>query len=75
MEKAEDLLHDNDKPQTNAASNFAQWCRAHKRVALSVSIMILLLPFLGLLALHESHAQWTSPETHPSRRLQVPNFT
>lgn len=43
------------------------WLRTHKRIAIPIAIMILLLPLLGVLALRNTaHAHWTSPVVYPS---------
>lgn len=44
-----------------------RWINNHKRIAIPVVVMILLLPLLGLLALRDgAHAHWTSPIVYPS---------
>lgn len=45
------------------------WAKAHKRIAIPIAAMIVLLPLFGLLALR-SHAEahWTSPIVYPSPR-------
>nr|POE63711.1 putative beta-glucosidase m [Quercus suber] len=67
-----DQSHRYSPPGTSPAgpkSKAAEFLRRHKKIAIPVAIMILLLPLLGLLALlgRHGHAQnYTSPIVYPS---------
>ena len=73
MEKETGAAVEEETPEpslrkANAPNRLIDWYRKHKRLALAIGAMILLLPLLGLLALRNAHAQWTSPIVYPSRK-------
>ena len=69
MDKEDYDTHASEKtPLTEGqrASKPVTWIKNHKRIAIPLIVMILLLPLLGLLALrNQAHARWTSPIVYP----------
>ena len=76
MEKDEFLTDVEEKSlsleNNSPKSKLGTWCRKHKRILISVAVMILLLPLLGLLALRKTAALWTSPIVYPSPNAYGP---
>lgn len=52
---------------------FRTWCLKHKRIAGLVTMLLFLLPLLGLLSLQrrEARAKWTSEVVYPSRMFRL----